>query len=283
MGEHSKQLADQGSNTGFLNNISQNKSSSLLRDAINAVDAALGSDKKNNSQTSAPSTTLGKSLENKPSDSEENIGATCDIIERALVEMKLYSENDIVKTSNVQELQVTKKTEQETAHLKRMDNESMNHKNTPVEKKADIHPLQGKVDPGRTQRVRLSPEKQRPQFYQEPLVAILVIIQGPGLGAHKTIHEGNNSIGRATNQHIQLNFGDESISSEEQAFIRYDPQDRKYLFIPNLSKTNVVSINNEKPTSAVELKPMDIISMGYTRMAFVPFCGEEFDWSDINK
>jgi hypothetical protein len=114
-------------------------------------------------------------------------------------------------------------------------------------------------------------------------VGWLVIVDGPGLGSFRIIIEGNNSIGWAPNQHIRLDFGDDSISAEEQAFIRYDSVDRKFLFVPNLTKTNVVWVNDDKPTSAIELKAMDIITMGRTRVVFVPFCGNEFDWSELRK
>jgi hypothetical protein len=109
------------------------------------------------------------------------------------------------------------------------------------------------------------------------------VVGGSGVGAFRPIFEGNNSIGRARNQRIPVDFGDESISSEEQAFIRYDSVDRSFLFVPNLSKTNVVSINNKKPTGAVPLNAMDVITMGRTQLAFVPFCGAEFDWSELGE
>ena len=32
---------------------------------------------------------------------------------------------------------------------------------------------------------------------------------------------------------------------------------------------------------AVKLERMDVITMGRTQLAFVPFCGEEFDWSEL--
>ena len=73
-----------------------------------------------------------------------------------------------------------------------------------------------------------------------------------------------------------------TISSEEQAYIRYDSMDRSFLFVPNLSKTNIVAINDKKPTGAVKLELMDVITMGRTQLAFVPFCGEEFDWSELS-
>jgi hypothetical protein len=135
--------------------------------------------------------------------------------------------------------------------------------------------------PQRTQLVRGRVAVARTAFHQDPVVGWLVVVGGPGLGAFRPIFEGNNSIGRGRNQRIAIDFGDDSISSEEQAFIRYDSVDRSFLFVPNLSKTNVVSINDKKPTGAVALSGMDVITMGRTQLAFVPFCGDDFDWSEL--
>ncbi len=149
--------------------------------------------------------------------------------------------------------------------------------------------VRGKVDApelpvagdSRTQVVRGKPKIARAGFDQDPVVGWLVVIGGPGLGAFRPIHEGNNAIGRNASQRIPLDFGDTTISAEEQAYIRYDSMDRSFLFVPNLSKTNVVSVNNKRPTAAVKLEVMDVIGMGRTQLAFVPFCGEEFDWSEL--
>jgi hypothetical protein len=135
---------------------------------------------------------------------------------------------------------------------------------------------------GKTQAVRGRPKVQRSAFHQDPVVGWLVVVGGPGLGAFRPIYEGNNGIGRGKNQRIPIDFGDPTISSEEQAYIRYDSMDRSFLFVPNLSKTNIVAINDKKPTGAVKLELMDVITMGRTQLAFVPFCGEEFDWSELS-
>ena len=136
-------------------------------------------------------------------------------------------------------------------------------------------------DVGRTQAVRGKPKVTRSSFHQDPVVGWLVVVGGPGLGAYRPIYEGNNTLGRSKAQRIPIDFGDDSISSEEQAYIRYDSVDRAFLFVPNLAKTNIVSINNKKPTGAVPLQAMDVITVGRTQLAFVPFCGEEFDWSEL--
>jgi hypothetical protein len=135
---------------------------------------------------------------------------------------------------------------------------------------------------GKTQAVRGKPKVQRSAFHQDPVVGWLVVVGGPGLGAFRPIYEGNNGIGRGKTQRIPIDFGDPTISSEEQAYIRYDSMDRSFLFVPNLSKTNIVAINDKKPTGAVRLELMDVITMGRTQLAFVPFCGEEFDWSELS-
>jgi len=135
--------------------------------------------------------------------------------------------------------------------------------------------------PVKTQAVRGKPKVVRNAFHQDPVVGFLVVVGGPGLGAFRPIYEGNNGVGRGKNQRISLDFGDETISSEEQAYIRYDSMDRSFLFVPNLAKTNIVAVNDKKPTGALKLELMDVITMGRTQLAFVPFCGEEFDWSEL--
>jgi hypothetical protein len=134
----------------------------------------------------------------------------------------------------------------------------------------------------KTQAVRGKPKVLRNTFLADPVVGWLVVVGGPGLGSFRPIFEGNNAIGRSKEQRIPIDFGDTTISSEEQAYIRYDSADRAFLFVPNLSKTNIVAINDKKPTGAVKLELMDVITMGRTQLAFVPFCGEEFDWSELS-
>jgi hypothetical protein len=133
----------------------------------------------------------------------------------------------------------------------------------------------------RTQLVRGKVQVKRGEFEQDPVVGWLVIVGGAGMGSFRPIFEGNNTLGRATTQRIPLDFGDDTISSEEQAYIRYDSAARSFLFVPNLAKTNVVSINDKRPTGAVELNQMDVITIGRTQLVFVPFCGAEFDWAEL--
>jgi len=133
--------------------------------------------------------------------------------------------------------------------------------------------------PPRTQLVRGKVSVKRGDFAVDPVVGWLVIVGGPGIGQFRAIFEGNNSLGRSAANRISIDFGDDAISADEQAYIRYDSAERSFLFVPNLAKTNVVSVNEKRPTGAVPLAPMDVITMGRTQLVFVPFCGPEFDWS----
>jgi hypothetical protein len=133
----------------------------------------------------------------------------------------------------------------------------------------------------RTTLVRGKLKVTRGAFEHDPVVGWLVVVGGPGIGQFRPIFEGNNSIGRSEQNRIAIDFGDDAISSDEQAYIRYDSSDRSFLFVPNLAKTNVVSLNEKRPTGAVELQQMDVITMGRTQLVFVPFCGADFDWSAL--
>lgn len=137
--------------------------------------------------------------------------------------------------------------------------------------------------PARTQLVRGKAQVKRGTFDSDPVVGWLVVVGGPGIGQYRPVFEGNNTIGRGGSNRIPLDFGDDAISTDEQAYIRYDSAERSFLFVPNLAKTNVVSLNEKRPTGAVELAHMDVITMGRTQLVFVPFCGSEFDWSAITE
>lgn len=141
--------------------------------------------------------------------------------------------------------------------------------------------IEASSDSPRTQLVRGKVQVKRGEFEQDPVVGWLVIVGGAGMGSFRPIFEGNNTVGRAATQRIPLDFGDDAISSEEQAYIRYDSTSRTFLFVPNLAKTNIVSINDKRPTGAVELNQMDVITIGRTQLVFVPFCGPEFDWAEL--
>jgi hypothetical protein len=116
----------------------------------------------------------------------------------------------------------------------------------------------------------------------DPVVGWLVVLQGPGKGSFRPIYSGSNTIGRSSGQRIPIDFGDDAISSEKQAFLVYDGRKRQYQLVPNLERPNLVHLNDSALLANGELKPHDKITMGRTTLLFVPLCGPDFDWADVN-
>jgi hypothetical protein len=114
----------------------------------------------------------------------------------------------------------------------------------------------------------------------DPVVGWLVILDGPGKGNFRPIFSGSNTIGRSLNQRIPIDFGDDAISSEKQAFLVYDGRKRQFQLVPNLERPNLVHLNDSALLANGELKPHDKITMGQTTLLFVPLCGPEFDWAE---
>lgn len=111
-----------------------------------------------------------------------------------------------------------------------------------------------------------------------PIVGWLVCIEGPDKGADYRIYGQYNFIGRAMNMDICIR-NDNHISNEKAAVVAYDPKSKKFLFAPGTGH-NLVYVNDEMIAGSVMLKPYDELTIGVTKLLFVPLCGERFDWND---
>ena len=108
----------------------------------------------------------------------------------------------------------------------------------------------------------------------------LVVISGPGKGGFAPIfYDLVNSVGRGGDQATRLDFGDDTISRSEHAFIYYDYKTRKY-YINMGGKPNVLRLNDMPVLQQMELHNGDNLSLGQTVVRFVAFCGENFDWQE---
>jgi hypothetical protein len=112
-----------------------------------------------------------------------------------------------------------------------------------------------------------------------PVVGWLVVVSGPGRGKFTPVLDGLNSVGRGDDQSAQLDFGDDSISRSEHAYISYDHMDRSFK-VQMGGKANLVRLNKTPVLQPVDIKTGDRISIGRTELAFVSFCGEHFDWQE---
>ncbi len=114
-------------------------------------------------------------------------------------------------------------------------------------------------------------------FGFNPVVGWLVCVDGPDKGTDYRIHNGYNYIGRAQSMNICI-MGDDHISNLNAAVIGYDDVERLFSFGPS-GGHNTVRVNGKMVINAVELKPYDVLTIGTTRLMFVPLCGENFDWN----
>ena len=113
----------------------------------------------------------------------------------------------------------------------------------------------------------------------EPVAGWVVIVKGPGRGGYRPLYVGMNSLGRDPGQRVVLDFGDETISREEHAFITYDEETRSF-FLQHGGKSNLVRLGNDPVLTPTELKSNALIRIGKTTLMFVPCCGPDFSWTD---
>ncbi|OAN81302.1 hypothetical protein A8B78_09655 [Jannaschia sp. EhC01] len=106
----------------------------------------------------------------------------------------------------------------------------------------------------------------------------MVVVDGPGRGAFFAVTTRVSSIGRAPDQDVSLDFGDESISREGHASVVYDDEQNRF-FLGQGNKANVVRRNDTPVLMTEELTHNDTIRIGKTSLRFHAFCGDDFTWS----
>jgi len=112
-----------------------------------------------------------------------------------------------------------------------------------------------------------------------PVVGWLVVISGPGQGSARELGYGMNSIGRSAEDRVSLDFGDEEISRHAHAVVTYDPRGRRF-YAQHGSSVNLSYLNDAPLLQPTLLQGGEVLSLGRTRLRFVAFCGEAFDWQD---
>lgn len=115
------------------------------------------------------------------------------------------------------------------------------------------------------------------RFNKDPVVGWVVIIDGPGKGQSLQLGYGMNGLGRNSDERVPLEFGDEEISRAAHAMITYDGKNRKF-YIQHGGGVNLTYVGENPVLQVQELKGGEEISIGKTRLYFVPFCGANFDW-----
>lgn len=111
-----------------------------------------------------------------------------------------------------------------------------------------------------------------------PVTGWLVCVEGPSKGTDYRIHGQYNYIGRAQHMDICIS-GDEYISAEKAAILAYDDMEKKFFIAPGMGH-NLVRLNGKMVMGSEMLNPYDKITIGKSKLIFVPLCGEQFDWKE---
>ena len=114
----------------------------------------------------------------------------------------------------------------------------------------------------------------------DPVTGWLVVVSGPGKGNQVAVGEQDNHIGRS-DARVAIDFGDRGISRSNAFVLRYDPKKRRFKILPG-EGTNIVYLNDDDLDGPTDLKAGDVIEVSETKLRFVPFCGEAFDWADTD-
>ena len=115
----------------------------------------------------------------------------------------------------------------------------------------------------------------------EPVSGWLVAISGPAKGHDFRITSERNFIGRSEKMDISIE-ADEAVSRDNHAAVSYSPKNHTFRIYPGDSK-GLVYLNDEEVLTPSLLNAFDIIELGETKLMFVPFCGERFNWSQIDE
>lgn len=115
------------------------------------------------------------------------------------------------------------------------------------------------------------------QYGYMPVVGWLVCIEGYDRGRDYRLHTGYNTIGRNPGNDVCIS-ADSSIARERQAMIAYDQEENLFFVAPG-SGVNLIRLNGKVLMAASEIKANDILTLGSSKLMFIPFCSDGFNWS----
>lgn len=113
----------------------------------------------------------------------------------------------------------------------------------------------------------------------EPVVGWLVCIEGNHFGEDFKLRAGKNFIGRASDMDVCLS-GDSSVSREKHSIIVFEPKENLFIVQPGDSK-ELSYLNGQVILTPAQIQAYDVISIGNTKLMFIPFCSDKFKWQDV--
>lgn len=109
-------------------------------------------------------------------------------------------------------------------------------------------------------------------------VGWLVCIAGKNVGVDYRVFVGKNSIGRSTENAIDLS-GETSVSREKHAWVIFEPKKQEFFLKPG-DGNSLVYLNDENVFDTVPLHNGDILELGNVKLLFVALCGPNFSWDN---
>ena len=114
---------------------------------------------------------------------------------------------------------------------------------------------------------------------KEPVVGFLICTRGKYFGESFELKTGRNFIGRAANMDVVLAM-DPKVSRERHAIIVYEPRAR--VFVAQAGDSHgMLYVNDQVVLTNEPLKAYDKLSIGDTELMFMPFCGPQFSWDEL--
>jgi hypothetical protein len=114
----------------------------------------------------------------------------------------------------------------------------------------------------------------------DPVVGWLVCIAGKEIGKDYKIRGQINTIGRSEKMDICIK-NDNTISYDNHARLSFSERNNRFNLIPAESK-NVIYLNDDEVFTPTLLNAYDVIDFGETKLMFIPFCCDKFDWNSNN-
>ncbi|MDR0904709.1 MAG: FHA domain-containing protein [Oscillospiraceae bacterium] len=114
----------------------------------------------------------------------------------------------------------------------------------------------------------------------DPVVGWLVCTEGAEVGRDWRLLGQINTVGRSSKMDVSIG-GDRTITDENHMRVAYSERNNRFTLIPAESK-NIVYLNGDEVFTPTELNAYDEILCGETKLLFVPFCGDKFDWKAAN-
>lgn len=118
-------------------------------------------------------------------------------------------------------------------------------------------------------------------FETEPVVGWLVAIEGAHHGEDFRLKTGRNFVGRSANMDVALT-SDPSISRDKHAIILYEPKANMFLVQPGDAK-ELFYLNDKVVLAATEINAYDVLTLGESKLLFIPCCSDKFKWDSVKK